>query len=150
MRITKPCAGDDPFKIEGSIEQHELLLSDMSLAPPDKDGKCRRLYNRQGEQCHLAASPHCICQHSQSPCRQPTQCCPPPDVHETWTEVRQCFVLQWLTWCSSISAAEHQDNLFGDINMVNGIPWPVMTIQAKYHRFRVRSSVPSCIQHQSR
>ena len=55
MRITKPCAGDDPFKIEGSIEQHELLLSDMSLAPPDKDGKCRRLYNRQGEQCHFAA-----------------------------------------------------------------------------------------------
>jgi hypothetical protein len=49
MRITKPCAGDDPFRIEGSIEQHELLLSDMSLAPPDNNGKCRRLYNRLGE-----------------------------------------------------------------------------------------------------
>ena len=61
MRITKPCAGDDPFRIEGgtatvngkavkyeALEQHELLLSDMSLAPPDKNGKCRRLYDRLG------------------------------------------------------------------------------------------------------
>jgi hypothetical protein len=47
MRITRPCAGDDPFKIE-ALEQHELLLSDMSLAPPDRNGKCRRLYNRLG------------------------------------------------------------------------------------------------------
>jgi hypothetical protein len=62
MRITKPCAGDDPFKIEGSIEQHELLLSDMSLAPPDKDGKCRRLYNRQGEHSAVAADvSHPVC-----------------------------------------------------------------------------------------
>ena len=57
MRITKPCAGDDPFKIEGSIEQHELLLSDMSLAPPDEDGKCRRLYNRQGGHSSLLIHP---------------------------------------------------------------------------------------------
>ena len=61
MRITKPCAGDDPFRIEGgtatingkavkyeALEQHELLLSDMSLAPPDKNGKCRRLFDRLG------------------------------------------------------------------------------------------------------
>ena len=72
MRITKPCGGDDPFNIEGGIatvngvavkyqplEQHELLLSDMSLAPPDKDGKCRRLYNRLGERRVAAA--HCQC-----------------------------------------------------------------------------------------
>ena len=59
MRITKPCGGDDPFKIEGSMEQHELLLSDMSLAPPDSEGKCRRLYNRQGKQIAFAPSP-CI------------------------------------------------------------------------------------------
>jgi hypothetical protein len=32
---------------------------------------------------------------------------------------------------------EHEDNLFGDINMVNGVPWPVMSVKAKYHRFRV-------------
>ena len=50
MRITRPCAGDDPFKIE-ALEQHELLLSDMSLAPPDRSGKCRRLYNRLGALC---------------------------------------------------------------------------------------------------
>ena len=36
-----------PFKIE-ALEQHELLLSDMSLAPPDQNGKCRRLYDRLG------------------------------------------------------------------------------------------------------
>ena len=72
MRITKPCAGDDPFKIEGSIEQHELLLSDMSLAPPDKDGKCRRLYNRQGEHSSAADLPsHLVA------CRQVTSYCRP-------------------------------------------------------------------------
>jgi hypothetical protein len=62
MRITKPCAGDDPFRIEGgralvngtyvkydALTQHELLLSDMSLAPPDRNGKCRRLYDRLGD-----------------------------------------------------------------------------------------------------
>lgn len=43
---------------------------------------------------------------------------------------------QW--WCLSI-AEEHEDNLFGDINMVNGVPWPVMSVKAKYHRFRVRA-----------
>lgn len=48
-----------------------------------------------------------------------------------------------LTWCLILDAEEHQDNLFGDINMVNGVPWPVMTIQAKYHRFRVSCSVQS-------
>ena len=53
MRITRPCAGDNPFNIEG-LEQHELLLSDMSLAPPDRNGKCRRLYNRLG--AHYASS----------------------------------------------------------------------------------------------
>ena len=58
MRVTRPCAGDDPFRIEGSVEQHELLLSDMSLAPPDSEGKCRRLYNRQGEQ--TTPSPHLV------------------------------------------------------------------------------------------
>ena len=30
-----------------------------------------------------------------------------------------------------------------DINMVNGVPWPVMSIQAKWHRFRVLNSAPS-------
>ena len=55
MRITRPCAGDDPFKIE-ALEQHELLLSDMSLAPPDSAGKCRRLYNRLGAHCCPSAS----------------------------------------------------------------------------------------------
>jgi FtsP/CotA-like multicopper oxidase with cupredoxin domain len=85
MRITRPCAGDDPFKIE-ALEQHELLLSDMSLAAPDRSGKCRRLYNRLDE---------------------------------------------------------HEDNLFGDINMVNGVPWPVMSVKAKHHRFRVLNSAPS-------
>ena len=44
----------------------------------------------------------------------------------------------------TVAAAEHQDNLFGDINMVNGVPWPVMTVQAKYHRFRVSSTLLAC------
>jgi FtsP/CotA-like multicopper oxidase with cupredoxin domain len=30
-----------------------------------------------------------------------------------------------------------------DINMVNGVPWPVMSIQAKWHRFRVLNSAAS-------
>jgi hypothetical protein len=38
-----------------------------------------------------------------------------------------------------LHADEHADNLFGDINMVNGVPWPVMSVTAKYHRFRVGS-----------
>ena len=59
MRITRPCAGDDPFKIE-ALEQHELLLSDMSLAPPDRSGKCRRLYNRLGAHCPHLPHPYVL------------------------------------------------------------------------------------------
>ena len=66
--------------------------------------------------------------------------------HQTVQLRPSCSLLLYmqLIWCLIMAAAEHQDNLFGDINMVNGVPWPVMTIQAKYHRFRVSSSVLSC------
>ncbi|EFJ51493.1 hypothetical protein VOLCADRAFT_87571 [Volvox carteri f. nagariensis] len=30
----------------------------------------------------------------------------------------------------------HRDNLYGDVNLVNGVPWPVMTIRPRWHRFR--------------
>ena len=41
---------------------------------------------------------------------------------------------------------EHEDNLFGDINMVNGVPWPVMSVKAKYHRFRVGAAAVTSVQ----
>jgi hypothetical protein len=49
-------------------------------------------------------------------------------------DIQVILTHQW--WYLSI-AEEHEDNLFGDINMVNGVPWPVMSVKAKYHRFRV-------------
>jgi hypothetical protein len=148
MRVTKPCAGDDPFRIEGSVEQHELLLSDMSLAPPDSAGKCRRLYNRQGEQTAAAPSPHVV---TVSPYMPSELSFSYDQAHQT-VQLRlssSLLLYMQLIWCLIMAAEEHQDNLSGDINMVNGVPWPVMTIQAKYHRFRVSSSVLSCSCHQS-
>eukprot|EP00877_Chromochloris_zofingiensis_P011113 jgi/Chrzof1/6255/Cz17g17180.t1 len=31
----------------------------------------------------------------------------------------------------------HQDNLYGDINLVSGIPWPRMPLEPKWYRFRM-------------
>eukprot|EP01125_Pyxidicula_operculata_P020034 TRINITY_DN7310_c0_g1_i1.p1 TRINITY_DN7310_c0_g1~~TRINITY_DN7310_c0_g1_i1.p1 ORF type:complete len:930 (+),score=243.11 TRINITY_DN7310_c0_g1_i1:290-2791(+) len=31
----------------------------------------------------------------------------------------------------------HQNNLYGDHNLVNGIPWPVMNVEARHYKFRV-------------
>jgi len=36
---------------------------------------------------------------------------------------------------SDISKA-HKDDLYGDINLVSGIPWPNMNLQPKWYRFR--------------
>jgi FtsP/CotA-like multicopper oxidase with cupredoxin domain len=37
----------------------------------------------------------------------------------------------------------HKDQLWGDINVVNGVPWPVLDITSTWHRFRVLNASPS-------
>ena len=37
----------------------------------------------------------------------------------------------------------HKDQLWGDINVVNGVPWPVLDIKSTWHRFRVLNASPS-------
>jgi hypothetical protein len=41
--------------------------------------------------------------------------------------------------CSRFSARAgvHQDDLWGDINAVNGVPWPVLALGANWNRFRI-------------
>jgi FtsP/CotA-like multicopper oxidase with cupredoxin domain len=41
------------------------------------------------------------------------------------------------------STGAHANQLWGDINVVNGVPWPVMDIQSTWHRFRVLNASPS-------
>ncbi|KAG2437396.1 hypothetical protein HXX76_006048 [Chlamydomonas incerta] len=33
-------------------------------------------------------------------------------------------------------AGPHRNNLYGDINFVNGVPWPLATMEPRWHRFR--------------
>ena len=44
---------------------------------------------------------------------------------------------------ASILTGVHKDQLWGDINVVNGVPWPVMDIKSTWHRFRVLNASPS-------
>lgn len=37
----------------------------------------------------------------------------------------------------------HKDDLYGDINFVSGIPFPVMNIEPKWNRFRILNAAPS-------
>jgi spore coat protein A, manganese oxidase len=37
----------------------------------------------------------------------------------------------------------HHNNLYGDINLVNGIPWPVMHLQPKWYHFRLLNGGPT-------
>lgn len=37
----------------------------------------------------------------------------------------------------------HEDNLYGDINMVSGIPFPVMNIEPRWNRFRILNAAVS-------
>ena len=37
----------------------------------------------------------------------------------------------------SLSAGVHHDQLWGDLNLVNGQPWPFLDITASWQRFRI-------------
>ncbi|GLC63932.1 hypothetical protein PLESTF_000100100 [Pleodorina starrii] len=37
----------------------------------------------------------------------------------------------------------HRDNLYGDVNFVNGIPWPVITFEPRWQRFRWLNAAPT-------
>ena len=37
----------------------------------------------------------------------------------------------------------HKDNLYGDINLVSGIPWPKMPLEPKWYRFRLLNAAVS-------
>jgi FtsP/CotA-like multicopper oxidase with cupredoxin domain len=45
-------------------------------------------------------------------------------------------------WSLLVTGA-HKDQLWGDINVVNGVPWPVLDIKSTWHRFRVLNASPS-------
>jgi hypothetical protein len=36
-----------------------------------------------------------------------------------------------------VRTGDHEDNLWGDINAVNSVPWPVLDVQATWNRFRI-------------
>ena len=38
---------------------------------------------------------------------------------------------------------DHQDNLYGDINTINGIPFPQMNLEPKWYRFRILNAAAS-------
>ena len=40
-------------------------------------------------------------------------------------------------------AGPHKNNLYGDINLVSGIPWPKMLLEPKWYRFRVLNAAVS-------
>ena len=40
-------------------------------------------------------------------------------------------------------AKAHLDDYYGDINLVNGIPWPTMPLQGKFYRFRLLNAALS-------
>ena len=41
------------------------------------------------------------------------------------------------------AAGVHANQLWGDVNMVNGVPWPVMSVNATHHRFRILNAAAS-------
>ena len=36
----------------------------------------------------------------------------------------------------------HSNNLYGDVNLVSGVPWPVLEVVPGWHRFRLLNSGP--------
>ena len=40
-------------------------------------------------------------------------------------------------------AGVHTDQLWGDINLINGQPWPYLNVTASWQRFRVLNASPS-------
>jgi hypothetical protein len=51
-----------------------------------------------------------------------------------------------------LRAGVHEDNLWGDVNGVNLVPWPVLELRATWNRFRILGDhdvPPALAQHHS-
>ena len=55
--------------------------------------------------------------------------------HQSFHELVEQTCVLLLT--QSVCAGVHEDNLWGDINAVNLVPWPVLELRATWNRFRI-------------
>ena len=61
-----------------------------------------------------------------------------------WTPGRHAAIQQFAEVQGGLpSTGVHANQLWGDINVVNGVPWPVLDIKSTWHRFRVLNASPS-------
>jgi hypothetical protein len=129
-----------PFRqVEGvngqpPVTEHNLMLSDYVLSGPRQGeaGICRLRYDRQGaaEMCFLDCyttdslrSLGLVGQPGMAPVKLLTF------LHDE--------LLRVLCQGGCTCAGVHQDNLWGDINAVNAVPWPFLGLNANWNRFRI-------------
>jgi hypothetical protein len=54
-----------------------------------------------------------------------------------------CYHSAQLVTCLLLYAGVHQNQLWGDINLINGSPWPYVNMAAGWNRFRFLNASPS-------
>ena len=53
------------------------------------------------------------------------------------------FSHHWPSILTCWSAGVHHNQLWGDINLINGQPWPYLNVTASWQRFRILNASPS-------